>query len=244
MDIGKALTFITEDERYLEKLGIGIALILISGVASIAFVGILGSFILLGYGLRLLKNVRDGVEKPLPEWDQWGDDLVRGFKLAVVGFVWALPLLVLAIPLAIGAGIADSGGDAAQVFGSLILFGASCLMALYGIFVAVMTPGYTIAFAKDETIRSGTQITEITRWTMQNIGQVVIAGLVSWAAGAVFGIVGMVGGLILCVIGLIVTLPLAGLVTTLFQQHLYGQLAREFPLNGGVSSAEMSVTNG
>ena len=42
MDIGKALTFITEDERYLEKLGIGVALLLISGIASVAFVGVLG----------------------------------------------------------------------------------------------------------------------------------------------------------------------------------------------------------
>ncbi len=243
MDIGKALTFITEDERYLEKLGIGVALLLISAVASIAFVGVLGSFILMGYGLRLLKNVRDGVEKPLPEWDQWGDDLVRGFKLIVVGFVWSLPMIVLAVPLAIGAGIADNGGDTAQVFGSLILFGATCLMALYGVFVAVMTPGYTIAFAKDENIRSGLQITEITRWTLKNIGQVVIAGLVSWAAGAVFGIVGMIGGMILCVIGLVVTVPLAGLVATLFQQHLFGQLAREFPLDDTLSSTGMSVTN-
>lgn len=244
MDIGKALTFITEDERYLEKLGIGVALLLISAVASIAFVGVLGSFILMGYGLRLLKNVRDGVEKPLPEWDQWGDDLARGFKLVVVGFVWALPIIVLAVPLAIGAGIADSGGDTAQVFGSLILFGASCLMALYGVFVAVMTPGYTIAFAKDETIRSGLQITEISRWTLKNIGQVVIAGLVGWAAGAVFGIVGMISGMLLCVIGLVVTLPLAGLVTTLFQHHLFGQLAREFPMDSESSAMGMSVSNG
>ncbi len=32
MDIGKAVTFITEDERWLEKLGIGVALLLITGV--------------------------------------------------------------------------------------------------------------------------------------------------------------------------------------------------------------------
>ena len=41
MDIGKALTFISEDERYLEKLGIGVALLLISGIASFAFVGVI-----------------------------------------------------------------------------------------------------------------------------------------------------------------------------------------------------------
>ena len=243
MDIGKALTFITEDERYLEKLGIGVALLLISGIASVAFVGVLGSFILMGYSLRLLKNVRDGVEKPLPEWNQWGDDLTRGFKLMVVGLVWALPILVLVVPLAIGGGMADSNTEAAQVFGGLILFGATCLIAIYAIFVAVMMPGMTIAFAKDETIRSGLQITEISRRTMKNLGQVVIASLVSWAAGAVFGIVAMVGGLLLCIVGLVVTVPLSGLVTMLFQYHLFGQLARELPIDDASASTGMSVTN-
>lgn len=243
MDIGKALTFITEDERYLEKLGIGVALLLISAVASIAFIGILGGFILAGYSVRLLKNVRDGMEKPLPEWDQWSDDLVRGFKLAVVGFVWALPIIVLSIPLGLGASLMDNHSNAAGAVGGIITFGATCLMALYGVFMAVMIPGYTIAFAKDESIRSGLQITEITQWTLQNIGQVVIASLVGWAAGAVFGILGMIGGLILCVVGLVVTLPLAGLVTTLFQHHLYGQLAREYPPTGNRSTTDMSVTN-
>lgn len=243
MDIGKALTFITEDERYLEKLGIGVALLLISAVASFAFIGILGGFILAGYSLRLLKNVRDGVEKPLPEWDQWSDDLVRGFKLTVVGFVWALPIIVLSLPLVVGASLMDQSNNAAGAVGGIITFGTSCLMALYGVFLAVMMPGYTIAFAKDESIRSGLQITDVTRWTLQNIGQVVIASLVGWAAGAVFGIVGMIGGFILCVVGLIVTLPLAGLVTTLFQHHLYGQLAREFPPTSSNSEGGMSVTN-
>lgn len=243
MDIGKALTFITEDERYLEKLGIGVALLLISAVASFAFIGILGGFILAGYSLRLLKNVRDGVEKPLPEWDQWSDDLVRGFKLTVVGFVWALPIIVLSLPLGLGASLMDQSNNAAGAVGGIITFGTSCLMALYGVFLAVMMPGYTIAFAKDESIRSGLQITDVTRWTLQNIGQVVIASLVGWAAGAVFGIIGMIGGLILCVVGLIVTLPLAGLVTALFQHHLYGQLAREFPLTPSNSEGGMSVTN-
>ena len=31
--------------------------------------------------MRLLQNVRDGETYPMPEWDQWGEDLTRGFKL-------------------------------------------------------------------------------------------------------------------------------------------------------------------
>jgi hypothetical protein len=45
-------------------------------------------------------------------------------------------------------------------------------------------------------------------------------------------IVAGITGLLLCIIGLIVTVPLGTLVTYLFQYHLYGQLAREFPMAG------------
>ena len=92
MDIAKGLTFITEDEEYIRKLAIGVGLILISSLLSIVLVGILGFFILAGYGLRLLENVRDGVEKPLPEWDDWGGDLSRGFKYMIVTIIWAIPI--------------------------------------------------------------------------------------------------------------------------------------------------------
>jgi uncharacterized membrane protein len=40
------------------------------------------------------------------------------------------------------------------------------------------------------------------------------------------GITAMLAGLLLCGVGLIVTMPLSTLVIMLFQHHLYGQLAR------------------
>ena len=80
MDIGKALTFVTEDPRWKEKIAIGTAVILISGLLSVILIGILGYFIVAGYTVRLLQNVRDGKSAPLPEWDEWAEDLTRGFR--------------------------------------------------------------------------------------------------------------------------------------------------------------------
>lgn len=244
MDIGKAVTFITEDERWLEKLGIGVALLLITGVTSMAIIGIVGGFILAGYMVRLLQNVRGGQATPLPEWNQWGEDLTRGFKLFLVGLVWALPMIVFIVPLAIGGVIADSGGDASEGLGVIIIMCATCLMSLYGLFLAVMTPGYTIAFAKDESIRTGLQITAVWRWTMRHLGQVVIAALVSMAFGAVIFILAGIVGVIACGVGVIVTIPLAVLVSSAFQHHLYGQLAREFSFDETAGpTMEMSTPN-
>jgi uncharacterized membrane protein len=127
----------------------------------------------------------------------------------------------------VGVALADSGREAAEIFGGLILFGSLSLTVLYGLVVALLTPGFTIAFARDEEIRSGLQLTEIWQWTQQHLGQVLLIGIVYLAASFALGITAMLAGLLLCGVGLIVTMPLSTLVIMLFQHHLYGQLARE-----------------
>jgi uncharacterized membrane protein len=180
-----------------------------------------------GYAIRLLQNVRDGQPRPLPEWNQWSEDFVRGLKIAIVTIIWALPIFVVVVPMGVGVALADSGREAAEIFGGLILFGSLSLTVLYGLVVALLTPGFTIAFARDEEIRSGLQLTEIWQWTQQHLGQVLLIGIVYLAASFALGITAMLAGLLLCGVGLIVTMPLSTLVIMLFQHHLYGQLARE-----------------
>ena len=229
MDIAKALTFITEDERWVEKIAIGVGIILVSGLLTPMLIGLLGFFIIAGYSIRLLQNVRDGQPRPLPEWNQWSEDFVRGFKITVVTLIWALPIFVVVVPMGIGAALADSGREAVEVFGGLIIFGGVCLTMIYGLVIAFLTPGFTIAFARDEEIRSGLQLTEIWRWTQQNLGQVVLVGIIYIAASFALSLVAMLTGVLLCGIGLIATIPLSILVTMVFQHHLYGQLARGVP---------------
>lgn len=232
VDFAKSLTFLTEDERWMEKLGIGTVVLLVSTFLSFVLIGLVGFCMVMGYCIRLLQNVRDGNPRPLPEWDRWGDDLLRGFKLLVVTIIWALPLIVFSIPLAIGSAIADSGGDAASFLGAMIILCAGCLMGLYGLLLAVAMPGYAIAFARDEQITSGVQFRQVIEWTRQNLGQTVIVAVVFLVASFVFNLIAGIAGLLLCLIGIIVTIPLGTLVTYLFQYHLYGQLAQAFPMNG------------
>lgn len=230
MDIGKALTFITDDPRWKEKLAIGTGVVLVSTILSFILIGVVGYLIVMGYMVRLLQNVRDNHTHPLPEWDQWGDDLVRGAKLFVVLLVWSLPIVVFAIPSAIGGALADSRADATVLMGNIILICSSCLMIIYGFLLAVIMPGATIAFSSNERISSGLQVREIWEWTQDNLGQVVIVAIVYLAASIGISLVASIVGVLLCVIGLIVTIPLATLVTYIFQHHLYGQLARLYPM--------------
>jgi len=231
MDYVKSITFVFDDPRWKEKVLWGGGLVLLSSLLSVIIIGVLGFIILAGYGVRLMQNVRDGKEFPLPEWDDWGGDFVRGLKYVVVGLVYAIPLIVFTIPVAIGGALTDNGG-AGEFMGASILFCGSCLMILYGIFVFLASPGFTIAFATDENISSGLQFTEIWHWTRQNIGQVIIAIIVVIIAQMVFSLVASVVGTLLCVVGLIVTVPLGTLATTIYQYHIYGQLAYLYPYDG------------
>jgi hypothetical protein len=172
-----------------------------------------------------MNNVKNDVTPVLPEWDQWGDDLVRGLKLFVVQFVWSLPIILFIIPIVFGSALTDSG-QGGEFFGVALLLCGSCLAVLYGFFFMVIQPGITVAFAENEQISDGLQLSKIWNWTMDRLGQVVIVALVVLVAGAILQTIGAIVGLILCLVGVIVTVPLAYLITYFLTYHLYGQLAR------------------
>ncbi|MCS6827758.1 MAG: DUF4013 domain-containing protein [Caldilinea sp.] len=217
MDFIKALTFITEDPRWKEKVVIGAALALFAPL-------IVPALVLLGYALRLMQNMRDGKRTPLPEWDDWSGDLVRGFKLAIVYLIWSLPAATAGVPLFFGSIMADSDGFV-RTFGVMVLVGTTCLTFLYGIFVTLMTPGFVLWFARDEQIQSGLQLSEIFAWTRQHLIEVVLFLIAVLIANFIFFMAASVIGTLLCLVGLVLTIPLATFATYMYQFNLLGQIA-------------------
>ncbi len=218
MDFVKALTFIPEDPRWKEKVAIGSALALLSFL-------IIPAIITIGYCVRMTQNMRSGNQFPLPEWDDWSGDLVRGFKLAVVWFIWALPLFLVSIPMTIGGVMTDSDSGVATTLGVTIVVGTACLTAVYGIFITLMTPGFTLWFARDEEIRSGLQLSDIFQWTREHVTDVILFMLAYIVASVVISTVAGIVGVLLCIVGLIVTVPVATFVTYVYQFNLLGQIA-------------------
>ena len=218
MDFVKALTFIPEDPRWKEKVAIGSALALLSFL-------VVPAIITIGYCVRLTQNMRDGKQFPLPEWDDWSGDLVRGFKLAVIWFVWALPLFVVSIPMTIGGVLTDSDSAVATTLGVTIVVSTVCLTAVYGIFITLMTPGFVLWFARDEEIRSGLQLSDIFQWTRAHVTDVILFMLAYIVASFVISTVAGIVGVLLCIVGLIVTMPVATFVTYVYQFNLLGQIA-------------------
>jgi hypothetical protein len=135
MDLKRGLTFPTLDPQWIVKVLIGT---LISFIPILNFVGI-------GYSLDVTRNVSHGQETPLPEWNDFGGQFIRGFLAVIIQLLWALPLLVLSCPLLL-VFVASLDPETGQVSGGggvllaclpfLILIGA---VALSPFFMAATT---------------------------------------------------------------------------------------------------------
>ncbi|MCX7668813.1 MAG: DUF4013 domain-containing protein [Anaerolineae bacterium] len=223
MDFGKAFTFMFDDPNWLQKLGIGTVVGLIGIVFTPLLIGLIPIIILLGYTLDTLRNVMDGRERPLPEWEDWGGFLLRGFRLLAAFFVWALPAILAAIPLGLGSALADQGRGMEAV-GIILIVCSSCLLILWGLFVTLISPAIYARLARLDRFSAAFEFGKIWAFTRDNIGNVIVAILLTWVAGLIASVIAGLG-LIALLIGIIVTIPFASLWQYLVQAHLFGQVA-------------------
>lgn len=225
MDFGKAFVFMFEDPNWLRKLGIGTVVGLLGIIFSPVLLGIPLLLIVLGYTLDVLRNVMNDREDPLPEWEMWGDFLARGFKLLVAFFVWALPLILVAIPLAIGGALTDNNSGAANALGVILIICSSCLMLLWGIFLTLLSPAIYVRIAGTDRLSAAFEFGKLWAFTRDNLGNVIIAIILVWVASLIAAIGAMLG-LVALLVGVLVTIPFANLWQYLVQAHLFGQIAR------------------
>jgi hypothetical protein len=234
MNIGKAFSYPFEDDEWLTKLFLG---------AIVSVVPIL-NFAWTGYTVDILRNVIDGVQKPLPGWSDFGDKFVKGFLITAAGFIYSLPALfvicivgVFAIPAAIES--IDYTAILISMFtGVGILFG--CLLVLYFILLSFYLPAVFINFARKESFASCFEIREIIRIVSENTGNYFTAWLVS-IVGAI--IVGIVVGIISFILSFILCLGwiLAWLISTLSGVYLFAIYAQLFGQVIAVGQTEVEI---
>ena len=225
MDFGKAFTYMFQDPHWLAKLGIGTLLILVGISLSPVLIGIVPLIIVTGYSLVALDNVRLGHEHPLPEWQDWGRFFMLGLKVFAALFIWALPMFIGFVPVLAGGVLSDSGNSGgAGAISTLLICCGSCLMFLWGLFIALLTPAIYARLAATGRFGAAFELGRIWEFTRDNLGNVIIAIVLVWLAGIIAAVLGTLGFMLLC-IGAMLTIPLASLWQYLVQAHLFGQIA-------------------
>jgi hypothetical protein len=209
-DLGKAFSFIFEDPQWLLKMVIAALFMLLS------FVG-LGLFVLLGYIVELTQRVIRREQYPLPEWKDVGVKFVLGFKYFVVLFIYALPFILLFIPLVVLTAITamSDTSQALSAFLAVYTFGFILLLIPYVLFFILLTPIITYRFALRERISDGLDIGGILNDFGRNWQNTLVVAMISVGLESFAGI-----GVLAFLIGIFFTLFYAYAVVG----HMYGTL--------------------
>lgn len=238
MDIQKSLTFQIEDENWTNKVLVG---------AVISAVPIL-SLAATGYGLDVVKNVVADDARPLPSWDNLGNQFVRGLVYVVGVLIYFLPLFIIGCLFAVvGGGLGAAMGDsqsAQDSFGALLGGGGIlfvCLTLFYSLAVLVILPAATVRFALTNQLSEMFKFKELFADIRSNVSGYLTAILVVVVVGIVLGIVVSV------VSGILALIPICGWIAAwiisaaasfyvqLVASHMWGQFHRDARAAGTVT---------
>ncbi len=226
MDLGRALTYMFQDPQWVKKALIAIVMLIIP---------IIGWLIFYGYLLRIMRQTALGSDVPLPEWDDFGGDFVRGIKGFIINLVWNIPVLILALCGQIGAllGTVAGANRETEVIQSLVTLCTNCLSWLASIALAFISPVFITRFAVTGEMAAAFALPQIFREIRSSATDLLIVFLISMVLGlaALFGV-------ILCLVGVIATFLYAWWV----QAQLYGQVRRRLAAGGESAATPSPVT--
>ncbi len=211
MNYGKSFSFVFDDKNWVQKIIIGGILNLIPIVNLVA----------IGYTLRVLRNAATGVDPALPEWDDFADYFVKGLVSILGAVVWALPIILLSILMALLSipveQMTSYGRSPDYVYTSanLCFTVLGCLSGLYGLFMGAVIPAAMTQYAVSGEFGAFFRFGEIFKYITSNAGPYIIALLLGAAAQFIGGL-----GLIVCFVGVAFTAFWAMLVGN----HLLGQV--------------------
>ena len=207
LDIGRSFTYMFEDESWIMKIVIGGILLVIPIV----------NFMALGYMLEALKRSADGVDIPLPEWDDFGGKFMKGLFLFVIGLVYTIPIWLVACVL---AGLTMIAGDS-DTLGSLVALLSTCAMCLYLVWIIVVwlvMPAALTRYAVTGEFMSAFQFGELFSYISSNVANYIVGIILAGVAGFIAGF-----GVIACIVGVLFTTFWSYLVMA----HVLGQVHRE-----------------
>jgi len=182
-----------------------------------------------------------GEKRPLPEWEDIGTLFVDGLYVLLAIFIYTLPVWLL-VCLGLGVTLFPAIGAAAENSQMTeVLAGVtavtwivlSCLVVLFAIALAFVTPAISIQYARTGEFSSCLRVGEVLQITRDNLGNIIIVMLVSLLASFVLQSIVAALSATLCLI--IIAIPLGWLGSlwiSAASSHLHGQIAAQIGFAG------------
>jgi hypothetical protein len=194
VELGRAFSFVTEDEEWISKIVIG---------GLIQIIPIIGQIALIGYTEETARNVMRGSTRPLPGWQEFGKLLTMGFAGFVISLVYAAPIVLVVflfgcIIAAIGAASGDSEAGAGLAASFVV-----CLVPLLILLALALQPLLMAGFArhvKSDSLGDAVRIGEVFGMVRANPKPWLILFLINLLCGMVASV-----GSIACGVGVLFT---------------------------------------
>ena len=154
MEFGKAFVYQFEDQEWLKKLGIGALLLLIP---------LLGQLWIAGWSLEITKRVIRRDPQPLADWDDFGGYLVRGFLVFIIGFVYALPIILVStcVSVLFPSAFDPSASNEVATSAWIVFACVNCVIILYSILLAFIIPAALGNYAVKEQFGAAFRFGEV-----------------------------------------------------------------------------------
>ncbi len=198
-----------EDENWIMKIVIGGILLIIPII----------NFMVLGYMLQALKRAADGMDIPLPEWDDFGGKFMKGLMVFIIALIYQIPVMLIwcvQFGLLAAGGAAES--DVLMNLAGMLTACAYCVYLIWEIVVLLVFPASLIRYAVTGDLMSAFQFGELFSFISSNIANYIVA-IILWLVAAFISSFGTIA----CFVGVFFTMFWAYLVAA----HLLGQVQRE-----------------
>ena len=228
MDFTKSFAYIFEDTDWPMKIGILAAL---TTIAPFLF-GIPYLFVL-GYSVAIARNVKKGVDRPLPAWDDFGTLFTDGLNLFIARLVYTLPFLLLLCAVAIVPfmGIIARGGDVSDELMAGAFFSSFglvlCLSFLFFIVYIFIAPAVVVQYVRYGTLSSCFHFGAIMGFIRSQLVNILLVVVLMIGVGFAFSILTTILSIIPILgslMGMLLSLLFSAVITAI-ASHLYGQMA-------------------
>jgi hypothetical protein len=192
MDIGRAFSYIFDDQEWTAKLLITAILAFVGTITlPLLLVGLVAWAALLGYLVELIHNLRDNHPTPMPRWDNYGEKITRGGNVLVAVILYGLPNL---LPLCCSLTTSVMGTNG-FIGGTLQLIVLCCIFPLLLIYNLITWPMLALGlarYAEEGNIAVFFQFGDLFDTLYRNLGPTMQWIIFTLLVNVVFGIIGAI----------------------------------------------------